>query len=334
MPSSRPTADLCARKTNERSRGLVALESAVSRMRGEPAIVVFSLTLVAICVDYALAPALNVWNPALSCGFLLLLLLRRGSSHPPCGAMATTPAIARKKPRILLFFLIHLTAVGIFRLLPSPIANLQHGGIAEIAFAAAKYLIPLPTILLLTRAEWRRFEKLYRAEWVASSILLFTFFPYRLFSFIWPWYSRLLGRLVYAAAQPLVSGLAYIPWPAPTLLGPRLDVTIDFSCNGLQGVKLFQIIFAIILVLDWTLLNRKRALSGYFAGLAMMLAANAARIVLLVALGNHISPDLILRYHVGAGWIFFAGAFLAYLLLAYNWLVAPAHAFDRLKSTS
>jgi exosortase/archaeosortase family protein len=297
-------------------------------MRGEPAIVVFSLALLAICVDYALAPALNVWNPALFCGFLLLLLLRRVSSHSPRGVTAGTPGIARKKPRILVFFLLHLAAVIVFRWSPSSMANLQHGRIAEIAFAAAKYLVLLPTILLLPRAEWRRLEKLYRAEWIASSILLFTFFPYRLFSLIWPWYSRLLGRLVYAAAQPLVSGLAYVPWPAPTLLGPRLDVTIDFSCNGLQGVKLFQIIFAIILVLDWTLLNRRRALSGYFAGLAMMLAANAVRIVLLVALGNHISPDLILRYHVGAGWIFFAGAFLAYLLLAYNWLVDPCSGFD------
>jgi exosortase/archaeosortase family protein len=194
-----------------------------------------------------------------------------------------------------------------------------------IAMAAAKYAVLLPTVVLLPTSGWRRFRRLYRPEWAAAVVALFTLFPYRVFKMAWPWYSQALGNCAYALASPFVSGLKYKAFPAPTILGPAMDVTVDFSCGGLGGVELFQVLFIIMIVLDWRALNRVRALAGYCCGLLMMLAANALRIALLVALGNRFSPDPVVHYHVFAGWIFSALVFTVYLLMMYQWLLTRSH---------
>lgn len=76
-----------------------------------------------------------------------------------------------------------------------------------------------------------------------------------------------------------------------------------------------------MLILDWNRFNKRRLLISYFAGLAAMIAANALRITFLVVFGNRVSAGLIERYHISAGWAFFAGAFIVYLISSYSWLL-------------
>jgi len=297
----------------------VLASSIVGRARQEPAVLVFSLALGAICLDYILIPALNTVAPAVSCGMLLLFLLRSRPSAP----VQPPPVEAVAGWRLLLFFSLHLAAVGIFwlsRNVTEPASTRDL--LPNFGVSAAKYLVLAPTIVLLPLAGWRRFLRLYRAEWVAAAIALFTLFPYRIVEAVWPWYSQALGHVVYALAHPFVSGLQYVSLPSPMLAGPELDVTILFWCNGLEGIKLFQIVFVLMLVVDWTAINRRRALLGYFGGLAMILVANVLRIALLVIAGNRF-PQIAVQHHVTAGWIFFALVLVVYILAAYNWLVTP-----------
>jgi exosortase/archaeosortase family protein len=84
---------------------------------------------------------------------------------------------------------------------------------------------------------------------------------------------------------------------------------------------LFQVLFGLLLVLDWDRLRRWRALVGYFAGMAIVLLANALRIALMVVIGNRVSAEFVVRYHLNAGWIFFTSVFLLYLLVTYRWLL-------------
>jgi exosortase/archaeosortase family protein len=118
-----------------------------------------------------------------------------------------------------------------------------------------------------------------------------------------------------------VPDLQYSPGVNPVLTATHLDVTIVFACSGLAGVRLFQILWGLVLVVDWETLNKKRMLFAYFAGLGVMLIANALRISLLVAVGNRISPDFVVNNHITAGWIFFTAVFTAYIFAVYRWLL-------------
>ena len=60
---------------------------------------------------------------------------------------------------------------------------------------------------------------------------------------------------------------------------------------------------------------------AYFGGLAAMLIANVLRITLLFALGNTSLQKPVLDYHLTGGWILFTLAFIAYLSIAYRWML-------------
>jgi exosortase/archaeosortase family protein len=293
--------------------------------RHEPATIVFALALGGICLDYLLAPALNTVTPALSC-FLLLLLISRRLSHDD--ALARSPAIGGISGRRLsVFFLLHLAGIALLRMVHAGIAA-DSPGILTVSpsFAAAKYMVLLPTAFLLPWAGWRRFDRLYRAEWVAAALALLTIDPYRIFITAWPWYCQGLGHFAHVLARPFVTNLQYVSFPTPTITGPALDVSIIFACSGLEAIKLFQILFGLMLVIDWPVLNKRRALIGYFTGMAGMLLANAVRIALLVITGN-LAPRWTVQYHLTAGWIFFAIVVSVYIVSFYGWLVErPASA--------
>ncbi len=294
--------------------------SILPRARQEPAVLVFALALTAICLEYVLVPALNTVTPAVSCAILLLLLLRH---TPPEIFMSRTNADVSGW-RILLFLSLHLAAASVIWVSSRMGETVSaKDSLPNIGIAAAKYLVLAPTIVLLSMPGWRRFHRLYRAEWVAATIALLTLYPYRIFEAAWPWYSQALGHVVYMLALPFVSGLQYISLPSPVLVGPKLEVSILFWCSGLEAIKLFQIVFAVMLVAEWPTISRRRALVGYFAGLALMLAANVARIALLVVAGNRV-PEFVMQHHVTAGWIFFAAVLAGFILVAYNWLTSPS----------
>jgi exosortase/archaeosortase family protein len=289
----------------------------------EPALIVLCVTTAVLYLDYALTSALINIKPALCCGFLLALLGRHLSSNRAFTQCAGAPPI--KLWHGLLFILSHLAVIGTAWKL-SKMGIAYDRNLAPPAYiVAARYLIIVPTILLLPWEAWCRFDRLYRAEWMSAVIALLTFNPGRLFATAWPWYSSALAHFVYALANPFVSGLQYDGMSFATLSGPALDTTITFDCGGLRIIELFQFLFGLILIVDWNELNRRRALVGYFAGLVMILLANASRIALLVIVGNSVSVDLVMSQHVSASWLFIAIALVGYVLVAYPWMLSDAH---------
>jgi hypothetical protein len=288
--------------------------------QGESAVIILCLTTLVLTLEYALVPALCNIKPALSCGLLLALVLRHLSSNRASVLCAGASAI--KPWRVLLFILFHLVMIGAAWTLNNVGITYDRSLTLPAPVAAARYLIIAPTILLLPWKAWCRFDRLYRAEWISALIALFTFDPSRIFAAAWPWYSSALAHSVYTLANPFVSGLQYAGTSFPTLSGPALDTTITFNCGGVLVVELFQFLFGLILIFDWNMLNRRRALIGYFAGLAIILLANAWRIGLLVIFGNCISADLVISQHLAASWCFIAIALLGYLLVVYPWFLS------------
>jgi exosortase/archaeosortase family protein len=153
--------------------------------------------------------------------------------------------------------------------------------------------------------------------------VLVSFFPRRLFEALWPWYGQFLGHIVYFLSWPFVAGLRYVNTSDPTLAARALDVTIIPGCSGVNGIELFDLLFALMVVCDWPRLNKGRTLLAYVLGVIAMILGNALRITCFVVLGNHGFADFVARFHVNAGWLFFSTVFLIFLVLTYRWILAP-----------
>lgn len=291
-----------------------------SAVQAEPSLSALAITLVTLVAVILLRPGLSNVTPALACSFLLLLLIRRLSSTRRLGDSITDrPKSAVARRRVLFFVALEF---ALFFWIGHMNRGSAHGA-PSIGFAIMRYMVLIPPVVLLPISAWIQFWKQYRAECLAAVIGLLTFYPYRLFAFAWPWYSHALVQAAYMLAHPFVPALHVLFGTAPTLSGPSLDVNIIFGCGGLEAIRLFQVIFALALVLDWNVLNHRRLFFAYFAGLAAALVANATRIALLVIVGNRFSPGVVVRYHIDGSWGFFVLVFAMLVLLTYVWLRSP-----------
>jgi len=90
-------------------------------------------------------------------------------------------------------------------------------------------------------------------------------------------------------------------------------------------VQLFQLLFGILVIVDWNELNRLRTFLGYLAGIGVLLLANVLRIALLVITGNRISADLVVSEHLPASWLVIAVALIAYIVVVYPWMLNEKH---------
>ena len=277
------------------------------------------LTLAAIACDQYAAPVLHSSSPLWATAALLLVSWRRGGVSPSSES-ASSQTVSNW--RIGAFLAAHVVIVAVARAASvelQPIAGTASLG--GTLLALLKLGVLAPTLVLFSPAAWRRIAREFPAELIAAFVVLFTYFPRRVLESLWPWYGQVLGRFVFFIAGPLVTRLGYVRALNPTLTGRELDVTILPACSGINGIELFQMLFALLVFCDWNRLRKGRALFGYFAGLAFMLLGNALRITSLVVLGNHGLSELVSRFHISAGWIFFSLVFLVYLGISYRWML-------------
>lgn len=224
--------------------------------------------------------------------------------------------------RIILFVGAHAALAVTGRLLYGA-AEPVGGTISFAGWIAAvlKLSVLLPTLILLSLRQWRLIVRAYRAEGIAAAIVLFTFFPSRIATAIWPWYGQMLGRFVFYFSTLFAPALVYAKAFTPTIHGPSLDVTILYACSGISGVDLYDYLFTFVAFLDWNRLRKGRTLLAYLGGIAAMLIGNALRICSLVIFGNRGFANVVAHFHVSAGWIFFSVVFLVYLSLIYRKLL-------------
>ena len=279
------------------------------------------LSIIMIAADYAVAPALYNGSTLWASAALLLLIFRRGQATIPASEAVT---ITKLSPaRLAIFFALHAFVIAVGRQAGAVFTSAAASdAIAAAPLAAAKLLILLPAIALFSLSDWNALLRKYRPEFIAAVIVLLTFFPYRLFHTIWPTYSQLIATLAYQGAKPFVPGISFLSQPIPTILGPQLNLQIVFWCSGFSALALFDTLVALIAILDWNELNHTRLLAAYVMGGAAILAANIVRIGLLVIIGNEIAPKYAMgRFHVNAGWAFFAAIYLVILTVSYRWML-------------
>jgi exosortase/archaeosortase family protein len=291
---------------------------------------VLLITLGAIAADQLVAPVLHSSSPLWAAAACLLLVWRRDGLR--FKREAGEIGFGFSFLRIGLFSVAHLALVSA--------ALAVRGALGPISgtlsfsgwiIAALKLSVLLPTLLLLPLGRWRILARAYAAEGIAGLVVLFTFFPIRVLATVWPWYGQVLGRFVFYFARLLAPGLTYASGFSPTIQGPELDVTILPACSGIDGIELFDYLFAFVALLDWNRLRKGRTLMAYFVGVAAVLLGNALRISSFVIFGNRGFADGVARFHLSAGWLFFSAVFLAYLAAIYRkLLVNPEHIVAKL----
>jgi exosortase/archaeosortase family protein len=278
------------------------------------------LTLGSIAADQIVAPILYSSSPLWAAATGLLLIWRRG--QPIFGPTPTQWTFSFSHSRIVLFAAAHILLVLCVWALISTFRPVAGGlTLAGWLVAAMKLSVFAPTILLLPISQWRPLARLHFSEIVAALVVLFTFFPGRILDTLWPLYGQALGRFVFYLAKIFVPSLTYIKAFTPMLSGPDLDVTILPSCSGINGIELFDYLFAFVVLIDWRRLRKGPTLLAYLGGLAAILLGNALRITSFVVLGNHGFAYVVERFHISAGWIFFSFVFLAYLSVIYHGLL-------------
>lgn len=198
--------------------------------------------------------------------------------------------------------------------------------LAATVTVLTKFLVLLPTFMLLPLAVWRRAARAFLPELVGGLIVLFTFFPYRAFEILWPWYSQALGHTVCSLTSLFVSHVVCSTGAIPTLAGPKLEVSIIFACSGIESICLFDLLFGTVVAVEWKRCDKRRTLIAYFVGLVVTLIANALRISLLVIFGNRGWAQWVMRHHIYAGRAFFSLFFFAFLPITYSWMLGGADA--------
>jgi exosortase/archaeosortase family protein len=280
------------------------------------------LTLAACAADQFIAPALYSTSPLWAAAVCTALVWMRGDT----GFKRLDAAVhfGFSFERIVLFVAAHALLLSSALLLPAALEQLA-GTVSPAGWVTAglKLSVLLPTLLLLPRQRWPMVARTYAAEGIAALIVLFTFFPGRILATIWPWYGQMLGGLVFFISGLFVHALTYSGALTPTIHGPGLDVTILQACSGISGIELFDYLFAFVALLDWNRLRKGRLLLAYFGGIAVMLSGNGLRIVSFVVLGNHGFAEVVARFHLTAGSIFFSLLFLVYLSSIYRKLLVP-----------
>jgi exosortase/archaeosortase family protein len=293
--------------------------SSITNLRMHFCIILLN-TFVALVLDYLLAPSLYNGSTLWATGALFVLTW--GGKKQAASLTSGEVSAVTQTWRFLLFALFHIAFIFVGRALAPGLhtASLSYT-LSSGLLALTKLLALLPTVVLLPLALWRRVAKALRPELLASLVVLLTFFPQRMFATFWPWYSQILGYAAYSVARLFVPNLVCVTGPVPALIGPRLDVSIILPCSGIDGVRLFDLLFGVIVAVEWKWLDKGRALLAYLVGIATVLMANAVRISLLVILGNRGLSKWVVRQHVNIGWAVFSLAFLAFLWIAYDWML-------------
>jgi len=304
----------------------LALSNIVEKLR-VPRFFVWTLllALAAAVADQFVVPAL--FSTAPLCALLACLVLATRSHGD---ALTSLPSPSAPYPvawRVLGFFAAHAALIWIVYRLDASVSRAS-GALNGVgwAFLLVKFAVLAPMLVLLPWRTWRYLARTYAAEFAAAAVVLVTFFPRRVMEALWPVYGQFVGRCVHLLGWPLVSNLGYVKALYPTLTGPSLDVTILLSCSGINGIELFDALFALVVFCEWPRLNKRRTLAAYFIGVVAMTLGNILRITSFVVLGNHGFADFIARFHVNAGWLFFSLVFLFFLSSTYRWMLTPSPA--------
>lgn len=142
---------------------------------------------------------------------------------------------------------------------------------------------------------------------------------------------------VYALWQPLasvvmlavnwllgISGLESTILPPNTLLFDKFGITIAEFCSGVESIALFTSLYAVVGLLEWKRLRRRRYFYVFPIALLALFALNILRVYGLILAGYYINPEIAFSlFHTYAGMVFFV------IYSAIFWSVSYRHLLNK-----
>lgn len=138
---------------------------------------------------------------------------------------------------------------------------------------------------------------------------------------------------VYSLWEPLASvvlygvngllgatGLPATILPPHTLMFDKFGITIAEFCSGIESIALFTSLYAIVGLLDWKRMNKRRYFIVFPFALLFLFGLNIVRVYGLIMAGYYVNPEIAFSlFHTYAGMVFFI------LYSALFWAVAYKH---------
>lgn len=179
---------------------------------------------------------------------------------------------------------------------------------------------------------WQNLQQLYgayrrqlgQALGIAAAFYVFLTAVYAL-------WQPLAGIVLYGTQMLLgASGIESQIVPPFTLLFDKFGVTIAQTCSGIESIALFSGLYAVVGLLDWQRLNKRRYLLMFPLALTLLFGLNIVRVYLLILAGYFINPAIAFSlFHTYAGMVFFILYSVAFWLLAYGYLITKSPKEDQ-----
>ena len=108
----------------------------------------------------------------------------------------------------------------------------------------------------------------------------------------------------------------------PVLTVENFSVGISKVCSGIDSLLFFISLFAILVVLNWKELDKKRMAVLFIPGLIGTFILNIIRVFLIILIAVKISPKFAVDlFHTNAGWILFLAYFIGFWHFASKWVL-------------
>jgi len=167
----------------------------------------------------------------------------------------------------------------------------------------------------------RAFYKAYRRTLLFVGLLTGGFYVFLLGVYrLW----EPLASIVLKCVEWLlgISGVQTVTFLPHTLMLDKFSITVAEYCSGVESIALFTSLYALIGLLDWGRMHRKRYLAIFLPALLLLFLLNIIRVYGLIMAGYYIDPQLAFGlFHTYAGMIFFILYSGVFWLIAYKYLV-------------
>lgn len=164
----------------------------------------------------------------------------------------------------------------------------------------------------------RRFVRDFKKELLLCLGIGVTFYlAMRITWLAWPYLSRGVSWLVYQLLQIAPGQATWIP--PQTLAAHEFAVVIGEACSGVFSIFVFSILYALLLAMDWNILNRVRAVWLFFICVIGLYFVNVLRVYLIFLVGVYYNAELAVNlFHSFIGTLLFMLYFIAFLYGASN----------------
>jgi exosortase/archaeosortase family protein len=200
--------------------------------------------------------------------------------------------------------------------------TLAHGGLVLCVGFAAICCFGIDNIVLI----WKKHQRQIMVSIIiAAAFYLFLLVVYALW--------QPLASIVLSGVTVMLStsGPVAVLVPPHTLMFDRFGITVAEYCSGIESIALFSGLYAIVGLLDWSRLNKKRYFLVFLFALLLLFGLNIIRVYGLIMAGYYINQEIAFSlFHTYAGLVFFVLYSAIFWMIAYkHLLVKKAHQADK-----